>query len=194
MNERIGRCTCPNCEAPIESCGACGATFSAYEVNHSQRVTTGHQGVERDTEMVAELLADRMAAPRATDVHRSMARAVLKLIPPQRCAPSREELLPELDHRFGLTRTQAILLTNSILAIFAAQPTVEQAKAEALWEAADELEAIVSRAAVTASAHTCHQRQCKCGNPDQEQIYRLAVDVIRDELRVRARRIEADHG
>lgn len=72
------------------------------------------------------------------------ARAVLALIPPQRCAPSEDEVKAAVLEYFRYTeygwRLSALDAARAILALFGDQHTVAQVKAEALREAAVEFD------------------------------------------------------
>lgn len=71
------------------------------------------------------------------DTYRRDARAVLALIPPQRCAPSEDEVAEAVAEASGGTvgtlTSRAQKIARAVLGLFAAQPTVAQVKAEA-WD------------------------------------------------------------
>ena len=65
------------------------------------------------------------------------ARAVLALFSPQRCAPCAQQvadLVFTMDQENGLDTGELDRLAHDIAALYAAQPTVEQAKAEGVRE------------------------------------------------------------
>ena len=61
---------------------------------------------------------------------------------------------------------------------------VERAAAEkALNKAADELRVNFSRGAAIAMHHECHKKQCRCGNPGNDEIVREVFEAAREAIR-----------
>ena len=60
------------------------------------------------------------------------------------------------------------------------------AAARALEEVANDLRVSFSRGAAIAMHHQCHKKQCRCGNPGNDEIVRAVFDAAREELRARA--------
>lgn len=60
------------------------------------------------------------------------------------------------------------------------------AAARALEEVANDLRVSFSRGAAIAMHHQCHKKQCRCGNPGNDEIVRAVFDAAREELRDRA--------
>ncbi len=156
------------------------------------------------------------------DPAEAAARAVLALIPPQRCAPSEDAVTKLIMSCAGGVATLnesrvASAMAHAIRALHGDQPTAEEAKAEALRDAATELDrdAAEGRAARRAASVRC----LRCGLRHEEreeyscQIEGTAHDYddaelaeaaqldgetswIGDRLRARAAAIEsgAEHG
>lgn len=57
-----------------------------------------------------------------------------------------------------------------------------QVAERALIKAARELRVSFSRGAAIAMHHQCHKRQCKCGNPGNDEIVREVFDAARASL------------
>lgn len=61
---------------------------------------------------------------------------------------------------------------------------VERAAAEkALTKAADDLRVNFSRGAAIAMHHECHKKQCRCGNPGNDEIVREVFEAAREAIR-----------
>lgn len=61
---------------------------------------------------------------------------------------------------------------------------VERAAAEkALSKAADDLRVNFSRGAAIAMHHECHKKQCRCGNPGNDEIVRDVFEAAREAIR-----------
>lgn len=61
---------------------------------------------------------------------------------------------------------------------------VERAAAEkALSKAADDLRVNFSRGAAIAMHHECHKKQCRCGNPGNDEIVREVFEAAREAIR-----------
>ena len=61
---------------------------------------------------------------------------------------------------------------------------VERAAAEkALNKAADELRVSFSRGAAIAMHNECHKKQCRCGNPGNDEIVREVFEAAREAIR-----------
>lgn len=77
----------------------------------------------------------------------------------------------------------------------AATAEVERAAAvRALEDAANDLRVSFSRGAAIAMHHQCHKKQCRCGNPGNDEIVREVFEAAREALRARAAEIRGDHG
>ncbi|RZT66760.1 hypothetical protein [Leucobacter luti] len=64
---------------------------------------------------------------------------------------------------------------------------VERAAAEkALNQAAENLRVNFSRGAAIAMHHECHKKQCRCGNPGNDEIVREVFEAAREAIRNQA--------
>lgn len=68
------------------------------------------------------------------------------------------------------------------------------AAARALEEVANDLRVSFSRGAAIAMHHQCHKKQCRCGNPGNDEIVRAVFDAAREELRARAEAYRQERG
>lgn len=59
-------------------------------------------------------------------------------------------------------------------------------RARTLEESANDLRVSFSRGAAIAMHHQCHKKQCRCGNPGNDEIVRAVFEAAREELRARA--------
>lgn len=66
------------------------------------------------------------------------------------------------------------------------EDALAEVKARALDEAANDLRVSFSRGAAIAMHHQCHKKQCRCGNPGNDEIVRAVFEAAREELRARA--------
>ena len=144
---------CPGCEAPLEHCAACGATFSAWEASGGpvrtepteEQVTEVARAINPAAFRLGKWTDERLSIEAARKDAIEAAERVLSLLP-QRVAPSVDEIAKALylskypdsgmwDFVGADIRQRPWLQMASVVArLYASAPTVAEVKAEAVRE------------------------------------------------------------